>query len=90
MLIDTGRNFNVLYLETFKKLGLWKEMLRPIITPLLGFTGDSVHAEGAVILPVEVGEYPRLVKLDVDFVVVDLDYTHNVIMGRHALEIWGL
>lgn len=37
-------------------------------------------------LLVEVGEYPYLKKIGVDFVVIDLNCTHNVILGRLALE----
>lgn len=89
MLVDTGSSVNALYLGTFKKLGLKKKMLRPINTPLSGITGDSVQAEGAVSLPVEVGEYPCLAKVIMEFVVVDLECTHNVIMGRLFLEDLG-
>lgn len=89
VLVDTGISVNVLYLETFKKLGLKKEVLRTINTPLSGFTGDSMQVEEVVPLPIEVSEYPRLVKLSMDFMVVDLDYTHNAIMSRLALEDLG-
>ncbi|XP_019178297.1 PREDICTED: uncharacterized protein LOC109173512 [Ipomoea nil] len=59
ILVDTGSSVNVLYLETFAKMGLTREQLNPVKTPLAGFTGDSVEAEGSIILPVEVGSYPR-------------------------------
>lgn len=72
VLVDTGSNVNVLYFDNFKKLGLKKEMMRPINMPLSGFTRDSVQVEGAITLP-----------------VVDLDCTHNIIMGRLALEDLG-
>lgn len=35
------------------------------------------------------GEYPRLAKLTMDFVVVDLGCIHNVIIGRPALDDLG-
>lgn len=33
--------------------------------------------------------YPILRKIDVDFVVVDVDCAHNIILGRSALEDLG-
>lgn len=90
VLMDTGISVNVLYVDTFRKLGLKKEMLRPINTPLSGFVMDSVQAKGAVTLLVEVGKYPQLMKLDLDFVVVNLNCTHNIVMGRPVLEDLGV
>ncbi|CAH9108931.1 unnamed protein product, partial [Cuscuta europaea] len=44
-----------MYLDTFKQLKLDRALLKPIKTPLSGFTGDSIDAEGTIVLPVEVG-----------------------------------
>ncbi|XP_019160672.1 PREDICTED: uncharacterized protein LOC109157228 [Ipomoea nil] len=87
--VDTGSSVNVMYLETFNKLGLSKEQLHLVRTPLAGFTGDSIEAEGCLILPVEIGEYPRVRSLDMEFVVVNINSAHNVILGRPGLEDLG-
>ncbi|VFQ82001.1 unnamed protein product [Cuscuta campestris] len=55
VLVDTGSSVNVLYLDAFKKLKLDKSMLRPLQTPLSGFTGASIEAEGQITLPVTLG-----------------------------------
>ncbi|VFQ98265.1 unnamed protein product [Cuscuta campestris] len=55
VLVDTGSSVNILYLETFQKLRLCRTQLEPLKTPLSGFTGDTVEAEGSIVLPVELG-----------------------------------
>ncbi|XP_019163604.1 PREDICTED: uncharacterized protein LOC109159946 [Ipomoea nil] len=89
ILVDTGSNVNVLYLETFTKMGLTREQLRPVNTPLAGFTGNSVEAEGSITLPVEIGSYPDVQKLSMKFIAVDLACSHNAILGRPGLEDLG-
>ncbi|XP_019194731.1 PREDICTED: uncharacterized protein LOC109188529 [Ipomoea nil] len=58
VLVDTGSSVNVLYWEAFQKLGLAREQMRPVRTPLAGFTGDAVEAEGCVSLTIELGTWP--------------------------------
>ncbi|XP_019183802.1 PREDICTED: uncharacterized protein LOC109178721 [Ipomoea nil] len=89
ILVDTGSSVNVLNLETFTKMGLTREQLRPVNTPLAGFTGDSVEAEGSITLPVEIGSYPDVQRLSMKFIVVDLACSHNAILGRPGLEDLG-
>ncbi|XP_019194876.1 PREDICTED: uncharacterized protein LOC109188702 [Ipomoea nil] len=89
ILVDTGSSVNVLYLETFTKMGLIREQLNPVKTPLAGFTGDSVEAEGSITLPVEIGSYPDVQKLNMKFIVVNLACSHNAILGRPGLEDLG-
>ncbi|CAH9090598.1 unnamed protein product [Cuscuta epithymum] len=84
--IDTGSSVNVMYVDTFRQLKLKKTELRPIRTPLSGFTGDSIDAEGTIVLPVVVGDGTCQAKIDMEFVVVNLDSAHNMIWGRPALE----
>ncbi|XP_019178365.1 PREDICTED: uncharacterized protein LOC109173578 [Ipomoea nil] len=69
ILVDTGSSVNVLYLETFIKMGMTREQLSPVKTPLAGFTGDSVEAEGSITVPVEIGSYPDVQKLSLKFIV---------------------
>ncbi|XP_019173004.1 PREDICTED: uncharacterized protein LOC109168436 [Ipomoea nil] len=89
ILVDTGSSVNVLYLETFFKMELSREQLIPVKTPLAGFMGDSVEAEGSITLPVEIGSYPDVQKLDMKFIVVNLACSHNAILGRPGLEDLG-
>lgn len=89
VLVDTGSSFNVLSWDTFQKLGLKRADLGRIKTPLADFTGDSIQPEGKIRLPTEIGEYHNLRKIDLDFLVVDVDCVQNIILGRPALEDLG-
>ncbi|XP_019196562.1 PREDICTED: uncharacterized protein LOC109190521 [Ipomoea nil] len=82
--IDTGSSVNVLYLDVFQKLKLDPAELMPIATPLLGFTGDTIHPEGRISLPVEMGTPPRMIKTQMEFVVVNLHCGVGVLRGSVA------
>ncbi|VFQ66940.1 unnamed protein product [Cuscuta campestris] len=55
-LVDTGSSVNVMYSNTFKELGLSRNDLKPIHTPLSGFTGDTIEAEGTITVKAGVGD----------------------------------
>lgn len=61
-----------MYIDVFWKFELDREALTPVRTPLSGFTGDMIHPEAVVHLPVEVGAAPRSLKLIMEFVIVSL------------------
>ncbi|XP_019157458.1 PREDICTED: uncharacterized protein LOC109154029 [Ipomoea nil] len=89
VLVDMGSGVNVLYWEAFQKLGLAREQMRPVRTPLAGFTSDAVKAEGCVSLTVELGTWPQMRRLEMNFVAVALECVHNVILGRPGIEDLG-
>ncbi|VFQ93070.1 unnamed protein product [Cuscuta campestris] len=70
----------------------WKHMafvakdLRPVRTPLSGFTGDSIEAEGVIAVSVIVGDGAHKAKLKMEFMVVSINCAHNMILGRPGLE----
>ncbi|XP_031107639.1 uncharacterized protein LOC116012276 [Ipomoea triloba] len=86
ILVDTGSSVNVMYYDAFTKLGLPRNQLKEVRTPLSGFTGDSIETEGSVVLPVEIGVSPNTSKINMEFIVVKLTCAHNIILGRPALE----
>ncbi|XP_019189259.1 PREDICTED: uncharacterized protein LOC109183658 [Ipomoea nil] len=59
VMVNTSSSVNVLYLDVIQKLNLDPVELTPIATPLSGFTGDTIHAEGKISLPMEIGTPPR-------------------------------
>ncbi|XP_031101985.1 uncharacterized protein LOC116005890 [Ipomoea triloba] len=85
VLVDTGSSVNILYFDVFTQLGLSTDRLTPIRTPLSGFTGDSIEAEGVIRLDVELGSQPNVLKTTMDFVVVKLKCVHNAILGRPGI-----
>ncbi|VFQ69026.1 unnamed protein product [Cuscuta campestris] len=86
VLVDTRSSVNVLYLDAFKKLKLDRSMLRPLQTPLSGFTGASIEAEGQITLPVTLGSGNKTVTKQMRFVVVDIKCVHNAILGRPGIN----
>ncbi|VFQ85915.1 unnamed protein product [Cuscuta campestris] len=89
VLVDTGSSVNILYLETFQKLRLCRTQLEPLKTPLSGFTGDTVEAEGSIVLPVELGSGEKTVWKKMRFIVVDIKCVHNAILGRPGINRVG-
>ncbi|VFQ94934.1 unnamed protein product [Cuscuta campestris] len=86
VLVDTGSSVNVLYLDAFEKLKLCRTRLEPLKTPLSGFTGDSVEAEGSILLTCELGTRDQVVQKQMRFVVVNIKCVHNAILGRPGIN----
>ncbi|VFQ73798.1 unnamed protein product [Cuscuta campestris] len=84
--VDTGSSINIMYMDTYKALGLTRDELSPIKTPLTGFTGDSIEPEGVITLSVEIGDTKATRKLDMEFIVVGIISSTNSILGRPGLE----
>ena len=59
---------------------------KPFKTPLYGFGGERIYAEGAIQLPVTFGVHPAKVTQMVDFLLVDQPSTYNAIIGRPTLN----
>ncbi|VFR02975.1 unnamed protein product [Cuscuta campestris] len=60
----------------------------PQVTPD-GFTGDTVEAEGSIVLPVELGSGEKTVRKKMRFIVVDIKCVHNAILGRPGINKVG-
>ncbi|XP_059623044.1 uncharacterized protein LOC132266209 [Cornus florida] len=86
ILIDNGSLADILFLGVYDKLKIGREKLRPMKSPLVGFSGDKVYPLGAVTLPVTAGANPKQVTVMVDFVVVDCPSSYNIILGRTTLN----
>uniref|UniRef100_A0A2N9GVB7 Reverse transcriptase domain-containing protein n=1 Tax=Fagus sylvatica TaxID=28930 RepID=A0A2N9GVB7_FAGSY len=50
VLIDNGSSADIIYLTAFQQMRIDKNQLRPIETPLVGFTGTSVYPLGIITL----------------------------------------
>ncbi|VFQ74564.1 unnamed protein product [Cuscuta campestris] len=85
-LVDTGSSVNVMYSNTFKELGLSRSNLKPIHTPLSGFTGDTIEAEGTITVKSGVGDDTHRLWIDMEFMVVQLDCAQHLILGRPGME----
>lgn len=55
ILIDNGSSVDILYLPAFDHMGIGRDKLQPVQTPLIGFTGDQLLSIGMIGLPVTAG-----------------------------------
>ncbi|VFQ88691.1 unnamed protein product [Cuscuta campestris] len=51
-----------------------------------GFTGDTIEAEGTITVRAGVGDGTHRLWIDMEFMVVQLDCAHHLILGRPGLE----
>ncbi|GAA0143191.1 hypothetical protein LIER_03934 [Lithospermum erythrorhizon] len=86
MLVDTGFSADILYLQAYDKLGLSRKHLKPVATPLTGFTGHSIHPMGITELDVTMGQGSRVITVRASFTVVNIaDPSYNGLIGRPLL-----
>ena len=71
ILIDNGSSTNILFKSTINKMNLVGAKFEPVKSALYGFTGDNVHYEGVLNLPIEFGTHPCQHIQSVELVVVD-------------------
>ena len=86
ILIDTGSFVDILFVSAFHQMNVGGVTTRPIKTPLYGFGGERVYAEGAIQLPVTFGQRPAQVTQMVDFLLVNQPSAYNTIIGRPTLN----
>ena len=48
ILIDSGSSIDVLFYDAFVRMNLPIEGLKPILSPLVAFNGESVNVEGEI------------------------------------------
>ncbi|VFQ92779.1 unnamed protein product [Cuscuta campestris] len=68
-LVVSGSSVNIMYNNTFKELGLSQGNLKPIRTPLLGFTGDTIEVERTITVKAGVGDGTHRLWLDMECMV---------------------
>ena len=60
-------------------MGIAKEQLQPVNTPLIGFEGETVRAEGLIKLPITFGTEPQHKTTMANFLVVKIPSSYNAI-----------
>ncbi|GAV86329.1 hypothetical protein CFOL_v3_29760, partial [Cephalotus follicularis] len=87
ILIDSGSSVDILYKHAFDQLRIPADQLKPIKTPLVGFTGETIHPLGSINLSVVAGTAPRQTQVEMTFLVVDIPSPYNAIIGRPGLNL---
>jgi hypothetical protein len=85
ILIDIGSSIDVMYFDSFIKMGYNPLHLVKVNTPLVGFTGVAMVPEGLIRMRVEFSTLPRTISLMINFLVVKASLTYNIILGRKIL-----
>ena len=85
-MVDDGNTMDILYLDTYKRMGLTESALSPTTSPLYRFIGDHVIPKGIGKLAIIVGEHSRVSTVITDFFVVDCPLAINRIIGRPHLK----
>ena len=80
-MVDDGSTADILYLNTYKKMGSTKDDLDPNRSIVYGFTRDYAVPKGVAKLTVTVVEHPRTSTVLANFLVVDAPSTINGIIG---------
>ncbi|KAK3010617.1 hypothetical protein RJ639_010793 [Escallonia herrerae] len=86
ILVDTGSSADILFEEAFSQMKISRERIRPVSSPLYGFTGASAPVEGVIPLTVVAGSYPLQATQSIDFLVVKIKSAYNGILGRAGLN----
>ncbi|GAV72478.1 hypothetical protein CFOL_v3_15966, partial [Cephalotus follicularis] len=87
ILIDIGSSTDILYKHTFDQLRIPTDQLKPVKTPLVGFTGEIIHPLGSINLSMVAGTAPRQTQVEMTLLVVDTPSPYNAIVGRPCLNL---
>lgn len=90
ILIDQGSSADVLYWSTFQKLNVLESTIQSYIKPLLGFACQRVNARGFVDLLTTFGVRQSYKTLTVRYILVEVDTSYNMLIGRHTLNQLGV
>ncbi|GAV57534.1 hypothetical protein CFOL_v3_01071, partial [Cephalotus follicularis] len=87
ILLDSGSSTDILYKHAFDQLRIPADQLKPVKTPLVGFTSETIHPLGSINLSVVAGTAPRQTQVEMTFLVVDTPSPYNAIIGRPGLNL---
>ncbi|KAK3024869.1 hypothetical protein RJ639_044481 [Escallonia herrerae] len=86
ILIDIGSSADILFEDAFLQMGISEDRVKPITSPLYGFTGASAPVRGIAPLTVIIGEAPQQATHTLDFLIVKVKSSYNGILGRTGLN----
>ncbi|XP_074360738.1 uncharacterized protein LOC141700982 [Apium graveolens] len=86
VLVDNGASVDILFHDKFIKMSYNDSQLTSSNAPIYGFIYVECKVEGAIQLPVTIGEEPREATQMLNFQVVKATSTYNAIMGRTGIH----
>ncbi|GKV26785.1 hypothetical protein SLEP1_g36020 [Rubroshorea leprosula] len=85
VLVDTESAPDIMYFHCFKSLGLDPALLQKYDGPIYGFNNQPVPVEGVLTLHVAFGSGRTYVTHSVQFLVVKMASSFNIVIGRPTL-----
>lgn len=79
IMINNDSAVNILYINTFQKMGFTDCDVKSMTTPLYGFIGDLLIPRGHIMLAVTIGEQPCTSSVMTNFLVVDDPSFYNAL-----------
>ncbi|XP_074377085.1 uncharacterized protein LOC141718607 [Apium graveolens] len=79
--MDNGSSTNILYYNTYRKMGLPDRDISAEDAWVYGFSGESARFIGSIRLPCTLGEIPLLLMKMLDFKVLNQESSQNVFLG---------
>ncbi|XP_074374768.1 uncharacterized protein LOC141715188 [Apium graveolens] len=86
VLVDNGASVDILFHDTFIRMGYNDSQLTPSDAPIYGFNHVECKVEGEIQLPVTIGEELREATQMLNFQVVKEASTYNAIVGRTGIH----
>nr|GEV11772.1 hypothetical protein [Tanacetum cinerariifolium] len=89
--MDSGSSCEIIYENCFEKLNpTIKATKGELHTPLVGFSGELSWSIGEVPLEITIGDALLLRRETLNFVIVRFDSSHNMLLGRTAMQRMGI
>ncbi|GKE28594.1 reverse transcriptase domain-containing protein [Tanacetum coccineum] len=89
--IDSGSSCEIIYEHYFEKLNpTIKASKVDLKTPLVGFSGERSWSVVEVSLEITIGDAPFSRTETLNFVIVKSDSSHNMLLGRTAMQRMGI
>ncbi|KAL0463060.1 UNVERIFIED_CONTAM: hypothetical protein Slati_0193600 [Sesamum latifolium] len=86
--VDSGSSMDILFIKVYQQMELGDVPLEPVDTLLYGFAGEVVHPLGQISLPISLGIEPARKTRIVRFMVVDMPFAYNLVLGRPTLNVF--
>ena len=83
VLLDSGAEVNVIYKSCWDQMNLEDKVLKRSSIPIVGFSRESVQAEGKITLPMTITDKQGVtITVPQEFYVIDAPIRNNCILGR--------
>lgn len=86
VLVDNGSSTDILYYDMFRRMGIDQRKLVQTNAPFIGFNGGVVYPKGAITPPFQLGTNGKTASCTTTFLVGDVHWAYNAIMGRPMLN----